>query len=143
METYFWMSALFAEIIGTMAGFGSSTIFLPIALLFYDFKTAKELIKHLKVSDTTKVRVTYMEDCRKWVEGIKKELQNLNFAKWCTDNRNEILLLFDKTPQTMPFIAFAIQFFIKIVCKFKFCISNYYTSMCTSNIRRDHRKIRD
>ncbi len=44
METYFWISALFAEIIGTMAGFGSSTIFLPIALFFYDFKTALILV---------------------------------------------------------------------------------------------------
>src|SRR5918996_2792296 len=37
----FFISALIAEIIGTMAGFGSSTIFLPLALLFVvDFKTA-------------------------------------------------------------------------------------------------------
>lgn len=40
MQICFWISALFAEIIGTMAGFGSSTILLPIALFFYDFKTA-------------------------------------------------------------------------------------------------------
>ena len=40
MEILFFISALFAEIIGTMAGFGSSTIFLPIALFFFDFKTA-------------------------------------------------------------------------------------------------------
>src|SRR5919109_1121227 len=33
-----------AEIIGTMAGFGSSTIFLPLALLFVDFKTAIVLV---------------------------------------------------------------------------------------------------
>jgi len=36
----FWVAALFSEIIGTMAGFGSSTIFLPLALFFVDFKTA-------------------------------------------------------------------------------------------------------
>ncbi len=29
-----------SEIVGTMAGFGSSTIFLPIALIFFDFRTA-------------------------------------------------------------------------------------------------------
>ena len=40
MEILFFISALLAEIIGTMAGFGSSTIFLPIALFFFDFKTA-------------------------------------------------------------------------------------------------------
>lgn len=40
----FFISALLAEIIGTMAGFGSSTIFLPLALLFVDFKTAVVLV---------------------------------------------------------------------------------------------------
>ncbi|WP_148680913.1 sulfite exporter TauE/SafE family protein [Candidatus Nitrososphaera gargensis] len=39
-EIFFFISALIAEIIGTMAGFGSSTIFLPLALLFVDFETA-------------------------------------------------------------------------------------------------------
>jgi uncharacterized protein len=32
--------ALFSEIVGTMAGFGSSTIFLPLASYFVEFKTA-------------------------------------------------------------------------------------------------------
>jgi uncharacterized protein len=41
---FFFISALIAEIIGTMAGFGSSTIFLPLALLFVDFKTAIILV---------------------------------------------------------------------------------------------------
>jgi len=40
----FFISALISEIIGTMAGFGSSTIFLPLALLFVDFKTAIILV---------------------------------------------------------------------------------------------------
>ncbi|MDQ3852028.1 MAG: sulfite exporter TauE/SafE family protein [Thermoproteota archaeon] len=40
----FFISALVAEIIGTMAGFGSSTIFLPLALMFVDFKTAIVLV---------------------------------------------------------------------------------------------------
>jgi uncharacterized membrane protein YfcA len=43
-EILLFMSALIAEITGTMAGFGSSTIFLPLALLFVDFKTAIILI---------------------------------------------------------------------------------------------------
>ncbi len=43
-ELLFFISALAAEIIGTMAGFGSSTIFLPLALLFVDFKTAIILV---------------------------------------------------------------------------------------------------
>lgn len=43
-EILFFISALIAEIIGTMAGFGSSTIFLPLALFFVDFKTAIILV---------------------------------------------------------------------------------------------------
>jgi uncharacterized membrane protein YfcA len=43
-EILFFTSALIAEIIGTMAGFGSSTIFLPLALLFVEFKTAIILV---------------------------------------------------------------------------------------------------
>jgi uncharacterized protein len=43
-EILFFISALIAEIIGTMAGFGSSTIFLPLALVFVDFKTAIILV---------------------------------------------------------------------------------------------------
>ncbi len=43
-EIFFFISALIAEVIGTMAGFGSSTIFLPLALLFVDFKTAIVLV---------------------------------------------------------------------------------------------------
>ena len=40
----FFLLALMAELIGTMAGFGSSTIFLPLALFFVDFKTAFVLV---------------------------------------------------------------------------------------------------
>jgi uncharacterized protein len=43
-EILFFISSLIAEIIGTMAGFGSSTVFLPLALLFVDFKTAIILV---------------------------------------------------------------------------------------------------
>lgn len=43
-EILFFLSAFVAEIIGTMEGFGSSTIFLPLALFFVDFKTAIVLV---------------------------------------------------------------------------------------------------
>lgn len=43
-EILFWLAAFFSEVIGTMAGFGSSTVFLPIALFFLDFKTALILV---------------------------------------------------------------------------------------------------
>jgi len=40
MENYwlFYLLALFAEVIGTISGFGSSVLFVPIASLFFDFK---------------------------------------------------------------------------------------------------------
>jgi len=44
MLPLFFLSAFFAEVIGTIAGFGSSTVFLPLALLFFDFKTALVLV---------------------------------------------------------------------------------------------------
>jgi uncharacterized protein len=44
VDILFFISALLAEIIGTIAGFGSSTIFLPLALLFVDFKAAIILV---------------------------------------------------------------------------------------------------
>ncbi len=44
MDVLYFLSAFFAEIIGTIAGFGSSTVFLPLALLFFDFKTALVLV---------------------------------------------------------------------------------------------------
>src|SRR3989344_3713962 len=40
----FFLTALFSEIVGTIAGFGSSTVFLPLALFFFDFKTALVLV---------------------------------------------------------------------------------------------------
>ncbi|RJQ19759.1 sulfite exporter TauE/SafE family protein [Candidatus Woesearchaeota archaeon] len=44
MTALFLLLALLAEIIGTIAGFGSSTILLPIALLFFDFPLALSLV---------------------------------------------------------------------------------------------------
>lgn len=40
MEKYilFYVLALFAEIIGTVSGFGSSILFVPLASMFFDFK---------------------------------------------------------------------------------------------------------
>lgn len=44
MEPLFFLAAFFAEVIGTIAGFGSSTIFLPLSLLFFDFRTSLVLV---------------------------------------------------------------------------------------------------
>src|SRR3989338_10858256 len=43
-EFLFFLAAFLAEVIGTAAGFGSSTIFLPLALFFVDFKVALILV---------------------------------------------------------------------------------------------------
>jgi uncharacterized protein len=44
MVVLFFLLALISEILGTIAGFGSSTVFLPLALLFFDFHTALILV---------------------------------------------------------------------------------------------------
>jgi hypothetical protein len=43
-DILFFIAAFISEIVGTIAGFGSSTIFLPISLFFVDFKTALILV---------------------------------------------------------------------------------------------------
>jgi uncharacterized membrane protein YfcA len=40
---YFLLLALLAEIAGTVSGFGSSVLFVPLAALFFDFKTVLAL----------------------------------------------------------------------------------------------------
>jgi len=40
----FLVIGFFSEVVGTMAGFGSSTIYLPLASYFVDFKTALVLV---------------------------------------------------------------------------------------------------
>jgi uncharacterized membrane protein YfcA len=40
----FFLAAFISIVVGTVAGFGTSTIFLPIALIFLDFKTALVLV---------------------------------------------------------------------------------------------------
>ena len=43
-DIVFIIIGFFSEIVGTMAGFGSSTIYLPLASYFFDFKTALVLV---------------------------------------------------------------------------------------------------
>ncbi len=49
MHILFLIIAFLAEVVGTIAGFGSSTIALPISLLFLDFKTAIILVAFLHI----------------------------------------------------------------------------------------------
>ena len=48
-EVLFFIAAFLSEVVGTTVGFGSSTIFLPIALFFVDFKTALVLVAFLHI----------------------------------------------------------------------------------------------
>jgi|SRR5829696_6033538 uncharacterized protein len=43
-DILFFIVAFISEVIGAIAGFGSSTIFLPLALFFVDFQTALILV---------------------------------------------------------------------------------------------------
>jgi uncharacterized protein len=43
-DILFFVVAFISEVIGAIAGFGSSTIFLPLALFFVDFGTALILV---------------------------------------------------------------------------------------------------
>lgn len=43
-DILFLIIGFFSEVVGTMAGFGSSTIYLPMASYFVDFKTALVLV---------------------------------------------------------------------------------------------------
>src|ERR687897_2500954 len=43
-DILFFVVAFISEVIGAIAGFGSSTIFLPLALFFVDFETALTLV---------------------------------------------------------------------------------------------------
>lgn len=49
MDILFLAFAFLAEVVGTVAGFGSSTIALPLALLFFDFNTALVLVAFLHI----------------------------------------------------------------------------------------------
>ena len=43
-DIVFFLLGFISEVVGTMAGFGSSTIFLPLSSYFVDFKTALALV---------------------------------------------------------------------------------------------------
>lgn len=43
-DVIFFLLGFVSEVVGTMAGFGSSTIFLPLSSYFVDFKTALALV---------------------------------------------------------------------------------------------------
>ena len=40
MDIWFFVAAFLAGVVGTLAGFGAATVLLPVALIFFDFKTA-------------------------------------------------------------------------------------------------------
>lgn len=50
MSIWFLLAAFIADVLGTMAGFGSSTLLLPIAVLFFDFGTALALVAWMHIA---------------------------------------------------------------------------------------------
>src|SRR3989344_1634813 len=44
MPTFFLISAFLAEVLGTLAGFGSSTLLLPVAVLVFDYRQALVIV---------------------------------------------------------------------------------------------------
>ncbi|HPX77583.1 MAG TPA: hypothetical protein PL055_02310 [Methanobacterium sp.] len=46
----FFLAAFLSIVVGTVAGFGTSTIFLPVALFFLDFQTALVLVAITHIS---------------------------------------------------------------------------------------------
>ena len=55
---------------------------------FYNYKDANKLLKTLAVTDTTKIRITFIEDVLKWHSKIQAELERLKQDKvwlWKTD----------------------------------------------------------
>jgi len=67
MALLFILCAYFAEIVGTMAGFGSSIIFLPLALIFVDFRLALVMVAITHISGNTG-RITFFRS------GLDKKL---------------------------------------------------------------------
>jgi uncharacterized membrane protein YfcA len=60
MNLYLFISAFIAEIAGTVSGFGSSSIFLPFANQFFDYKTALILVAIYHIfGNTTRLSLTY------------------------------------------------------------------------------------
>src|SRR5436190_864763 len=49
MNWEFLLAVIMAEVVGTVAGFGSSTILLPVALLFFDFGNALVLVAFVHI----------------------------------------------------------------------------------------------
>jgi hypothetical protein len=49
MSLLFFVAVFLAEVLGTLAGFGSSTLLLPVAVLFFDFQTALVLVGFIHI----------------------------------------------------------------------------------------------
>lgn len=60
MNPLFYLSAFVAELAGTISGFGSSSIFLPFANQFFEYKTALILVAIYHIfGNTTRLSLTY------------------------------------------------------------------------------------
>lgn len=65
MDIWFFIAAFLAEVVGTVAGFGSALILLPVALLFMDFKTALVLVAFVHMFGSV-ARITFLHKRIAW-----------------------------------------------------------------------------
>jgi len=65
MIIWFFVSGFIATVIGTVAGFGVATILLPVALLFFDFKTALVLVALLHLFGSLS-RISFFKNGIDW-----------------------------------------------------------------------------
>ena len=75
----FLISVFFAEVVGTIAGFGSSTIALPLALLFFDFNTALVLVALLHIFGNIS-RISFFKKGLDWQLLIKFGVPSVVFS---------------------------------------------------------------
>ncbi|MBI2451616.1 sulfite exporter TauE/SafE family protein [Candidatus Pacearchaeota archaeon] len=117
-EILFFIFAFLAEVIGTMAGFGSSTIFLPIALFFVDFKIALVLVALLHIFGNMG-RITFFRHGLNWrlilLFGIPSVILAVIGALLVNYTSNAIL----KLALGVFLLSYSIVFLLKPDLKFK------------------------
>ena len=118
VELLFFVLAFLSEVVGTIAGFGSSTIFLPLSLFFVDFKTALVLVAFFHIFGNLG-RITFFR------HGLNKRLILL-FGIPSVILAVFGALLVNYTPQTILklilgvfLLAYSVALFFKPELKFK------------------------
>lgn len=94
----FFIIAFITIIIGTVAGFGTSTVFLPIALFFMDFKTALVLVAVSHIAGNAGAVVFFRHDLDKklillfGVPGVILTIFGAYFVTYIPQNTLQVFL---------------------------------------------------